>query len=209
MGAAILSTTSARVRWVLSITTAPSRLCWRRWLSRVSRLATLVLQALLLAAAGAFDGIGEEEETEIGVGENLRADVAALHHEPAEAVFAGGVGLAALVVEQRGADRPGMAAKRATWAVTSALRISVSGMVWPLSSISALRPVTRVENTTGGEGGLRRRRDRLARDAAAQELGGDGAVVGAGVGVEQVEALAERAATWRTCPRRRRRRWRR
>ena len=60
----------------------------------------LIMETLLFAAAGPFYGIGKQEEAKIGVGKNLRTDVAAFHHEAVEVVASGGVGLTALVVEQ-------------------------------------------------------------------------------------------------------------
>ena len=98
-----------------------------------------VVLALVGAAAGAFGGIGVEEETEIGVGENHGADVAALHDEAAEAVGAGDVGLAALVARSA-ARSSGIAAKWETAALTADVRISASATGWPEISIWAERP---------------------------------------------------------------------
>ena len=50
-------------------------------------LADGILPALGGAALGPLDRVGEEKEAEVGRGKNLRADVAALHDEAAEAVL--------------------------------------------------------------------------------------------------------------------------
>ena len=151
----------------------------------------MILQALLLAAARAFLGIGEEEKTQVGVGENLRTDVAAFHHEPAKTVAARGVGLTALVIEQGGAefgDRGEMG----------------DGSIDLGRADFGVRDDAAVDLHRGGAagdaGGKRKRgecsfnRGEIAGgDATAKEFGGERAVEGAGVDVEQVEPLAEDA----------------
>ena len=205
------STTSVSGRLVVSMASAPGGHisgCGRfaRGIQPVA-LGHLVGLALAFAAADALVGIGVEEKAQIGVGKNHRADVTALHHEPAKAMRARLAGQPALKGEQ-GRAQLGQGGEVGDGGVDGgAADVGLEHLVAVDLEVGAAPDDPGAQFQVGQLGPHGRRVGR--RDAAVEQLGGEGAVVGAGVGVEEIETGRRGRGRWTTCPRRRRcRRWR-
>jgi len=142
-------------------------------------------------ALGAGRGVGGEEKAEGGVGKDDGADVAAFHDEAGRAMREGDRGLGALVVEEEAAD----GGKRG-----EAGDVGVHGFAAEVGIGGDFTGEGKAGGAAGDLGGERELGEGggdgggvVRRDAGAEEGEGDGAVVGAGVDVEEVEARGEGA----------------